>query len=77
MIFHTLHCIKETSKRKGVITTLIHEAPDLNFIHSAWQKATTFMIRNIPFLYIELYYLYYQIACRKKLFPLSRKFLLH
>ena len=77
MIYHTLHCIKKSSERKGVMTTLIHEIPDLNFTHSTWQKATTFMIRKIPFLYIKSYYLYYQLICRKKLFPSSWKFLLH
>ena len=77
MIYHTLHCIKKSSDRKGVITTLIHEIPDLYFSHSAWQKATTFMIRKMPFLYIESYYRYYQLVCRKNLFQPSWKFLPH
>lgn len=67
LIYHTLHCIKKTSERKSVITSLLIEAPNLKFTHSLWQKATTFMIRKIPFLYIESYYLYYQLVCRKRL----------
>lgn len=77
MIYHILHCIKSASERKSIITSFIIEAPNLKFTHTSWQKATTFMIRNIPFLYMELYYLYYQLVCRKKLFPSSWKFLPH
>ena len=77
MIYHIIHCIKESYKRKEIMTFLIMEAPDLKFTHNVWQRATTFMIRKFPFLYIELYYLYYQLVCRKKLLPRSWKFLLN
>lgn len=75
MIYHTLHCIRKSSERKGVINSLLIDAPNLKFTHSLWQRETTFMIQNIPFLYIEFYYFYYQMICRKKLFPSSWKYI--
>ena len=77
MIYNTLHCIRNPSERKGVITSLIIETPNLKFTHSLWQRATTFMIRKMPFLYIESYYLYYQLICRKKILHTLWKFLPH
>jgi glycosyltransferase involved in cell wall biosynthesis len=65
MIYNTLHCIKSSSERKSVITSLLIETPNLQFTHTIWQKITTFMIRKMPLFYIELYYYYYLIMYRK------------
>lgn len=58
MIYHTLSYIKTKSGRNDVIDFLITKAPDLNFTHNFRQKATTYMIKKSPHLFINLYYLY-------------------
>ena len=50
--------------RKEVIDILKYEAPQLNFTHGFRQKLTSFMLRNVPYLFIELYYLYGKIVYR-------------
>lgn len=62
--YHTIHSIKKSSERKQAIQILNSEAPHLNFKHGIRQKLTTFMIRKMPYFYIELYYYYAQIAYR-------------
>lgn len=58
MIYHTLSCIKTKSERNEIIDFLTTKAPNLNFTHNIRQKATTFMIKKTPHLFINLYYLY-------------------
>lgn len=65
MIYHTIYSLKKRSERRQVIDILKKEAPQLHFTHGASQKLTTFMIRHLPYLYVELYYLYGQFMFRK------------
>ena len=61
MIYRTLHCMKTISERNHVIDTLNSIVPALKFAHNTKQRFTTFMIRKMPHLYINLYYLYAQL----------------
>lgn len=65
MVYHTIYSIKERDGRKKVMDILRHEAPHLNFTHGIRQRLTSFMLRNMPYTFIELYYLYGQIVFRK------------
>lgn len=68
-VYHTIYSIRNRKDRKKVMDILRLEAPSLKFTHGIKQKYTTFMLRNMPYLYIELYYIYGQIVFRKVLFP--------
>lgn len=61
MIYRTLHCMKSISERNSVMDTLNSIIPALKFTHNTKQRFTTFMIRNMPHLYINLYYLFAQL----------------
>ena len=61
MIFRTSYGIKKISDRNKIMDTLNSIVPDLNFTHNPKQRFTTFMIRKLPHLYINLYYIYAQI----------------
>ena len=65
MIYHTIYRIKKRKDRHKVIDILKLEAPQLNFAHGFRQKWTSFMIKHLPYLYVELYYLYGKIVFRK------------
>ena len=67
IMYHSLFSINSSSDRRQVMTILNHEIPHLSFTHGIKQKLTTFMIRNFPNIYIELYYLYVQGVHRKVL----------
>lgn len=67
IMYHTLYSINKSSNRRQVMTILNDEIPHLSFTHGIKQKLTTFMIRNFPCIYIELYYLYVQVVHRKVL----------
>ncbi len=65
MVYHTIYSIKKRNDRKKVMDILKIEAKDLKFTHGFRQKCTTFMLKNMPHLYIELYYIYGQIVFRR------------
>ena len=66
MIYHTLHSIEEKNDRYVLMNYINFQAPDLNFTHSIQQRLITFMIKNIPHLFINLYYQYTQIAYKNR-----------
>lgn len=61
MIYHTLHSIKLKKDRYALINYLNFQAPDINFTHGIRQRLTTIMIKKMPHLFINVYYLYAQI----------------
>ena len=65
MIYHTIYSIKKRKERKQVMNILKYEVPQLNFTHGIRQKVISFMVRYVPYLYVELYYLYGKIAFLK------------
>ena len=65
MIYNTICKIRKRKDRKSVVNILKFEAPQLNFTHGVRQKVTSFMLKRMPYLYLELYYIYGQIAFRK------------
>lgn len=58
MIYHTLHCIKHRKDRYALINYINFQAPDLYFTHGIRQRLTTIMIKWMPHLFIDIYYLY-------------------
>ena len=62
MIYHTLHSTKQKENRNEIMDYLNTYAPDLNFVHDFRQRLTTMMIKRMPHLFINLYYLYAKIA---------------
>lgn len=66
MVYHTIHSVKKPSERKQILDILRTEAPDLNFKHGIRQKLTTFMLRRMPIIFIEIYWFYAQIKYRKR-----------
>lgn len=66
MVYHTIHSIKNSSERKEVATILRSEIPNIRFSHGFRQKLTSFMIRRMPYLYLEMYYYYGRIAYRSR-----------
>lgn len=69
MVYHTIYSIKNRNDRKKVMDILRYEAPNLKFSHGIKQKLTTLMLRYMPYVYIELYYIYGQIVFRKAMHP--------
>lgn len=65
MVYHTIYKLNEREDRHQVMDILKFEVPHLRFTHSARQKLVTFMIRFMPYLYIDAYYLYSQIVFKK------------
>ena len=65
MVYHTINKINDRDDRKKVIDILKSEAPQLYFSHGIRQKVTSFMLRYLPCLYIELYYIYSLIVFKK------------
>lgn len=66
MIYDTLHGIKEKKDRFALMDYINFQAPNLNFTHSIQQRLFTFMIKNMPHLFIYLYYQYAQIVYKKR-----------
>lgn len=62
MIYHTLHTIKDKNDRYALIDYINFQAPDLNFTHNIQQRVITFMVKIMPHIFINLYYIYAQIA---------------
>ena len=65
MVYHTIYMLKKRGDRHKVFDILKFEAPQLDFTHGTKQKVTSFMIRHLPYLYIDLFYLYGQLVYRK------------
>ena len=65
LIYHNLYFFKETSERNFIIDYLNHHFPTLNFTHGIRQRLITFMVKRMPHLFINLYYLYAQRAYKK------------
>lgn len=62
MIYHTLYSIKDKNDRYALIDYINFQAPDLNFTHNIQQRVITFMVKIMPHIFINLYYIYAQIA---------------
>lgn len=58
MIYHTLHSIKKMSDRNFIMSFLNENVPYLNFTHGVRQRIETFIIKKLPQIYINTYYLY-------------------
>ena len=65
MVYNTIY-LREREDRNRVVDILKIEAPQLNFTHGTRQKLTSFMLRHMPYLYFEMYYIFGQIVYRKK-----------
>ena len=65
MVYHTIYKLNNREDRHKVMDILKFEAPQLNFTHGIRQKWTSFMIKYMSYLYIDLYYLYGQMVFKK------------
>lgn len=65
MVYNTIFQLNEREDRHKVMDILKFEAPHLRFTHSTRQKLVTFMLRYIPYIYIDMYYSYSQIVYKK------------
>ena len=65
MIYNTLHCVRQRKDRYALINYINFQAPDLNFTHSIRQRLTTIMIKRMPHLFIDIYYLYARLFYNK------------
>lgn len=65
MVYHTIYKLNKREDRHKVMDILKSEAPQLYFTHGIRQKMTSFMLRYMPYLYIDFYFLYGQIVFRK------------
>ncbi len=61
MLYNTLHSIKRKKDRYALINYIYFQAPELNFTHNIQQRLITMMIKKMPHLFINAYYLYAQI----------------
>ena len=66
MIYNTLYGIKEKNDRYALIDYINFQAPDLNFTHSIQQRLITMMIKKMPHLFINLYYIYARTKYKKQ-----------
>lgn len=64
LVYRTIYAMRNRSERNDVMDYLKVQAPHLNFTHSMRQKCTTFMIKHMPHLFINAYYIYGQIFYR-------------
>ncbi len=58
IIYNTLHSIKDSKQRKQIIDLFNIKIPMLSFHHTLRQRLTTFMVKNMPHTFIEIYYFY-------------------
>lgn len=65
MVYHTIYKLNNREDRHKVMDILKFEAPHLRFTHNTRQKLVTFMLRYMPYLFIDIYYYYGQIVFRK------------
>ena len=65
MLYHTIHCVKRKTDRNGIIDSVNHYIPDLNFKHGIQQRLITMMTKKMPHFFINFYYQYAQIAYQK------------
>lgn len=66
IIYNTLHSIKEKNDRYALMDYINFQAPNLNFTHNIQQRFFTMMIKNMPHLFIYLYYQYAQVVYKWK-----------
>jgi len=66
IIYNTLHSIKEKNDRYASMDYINFQVPDLNFTHNIQQRFFTLMIKNMPHLFIYLFYQYAQIIYKWK-----------
>jgi hypothetical protein len=66
MIYHTIHGIKHIKDRHALINYINFQAPDIYFTHSFKQRLTTVMIKKMPHLFINAYYIYNKIKNKYK-----------
>ena len=66
IVYHTIYKIHDREDRRKVMDIMKYEAPHLRFTHGFVQRATSFMLRHFPYLYLEIYYIYGQIVYKKK-----------
>lgn len=66
MIYHTIHGIKQIKDRHALINYINFQAPDIYFTHSFKQRLTTMMIKKMPHLFINAYYMYNKIKNKYK-----------
>lgn len=65
LIYKTIHSINKVSERNETIDLLIDTIPHLHFNHTIKQRITTIMVNYCPHFFINIFYLYAQIAYRK------------
>ena len=65
MIYHTIHGIKHIKDRHALMNYINFQAPDIYFTHSFKQRLTTMMIKKMPHLFINAYYIYNIIKKKK------------
>ena len=62
LVYKTIYSIKKRSERNATMDFLLSTIPDLYFKHGTKQIITSLLVRNCPYLYINIYYLYARIA---------------
>ena len=65
MMYKASFSMTKLSERKQIVTLLNQEAPGIHFSHGIRQRILTFMIKKMPYTYVELYYIYSQIKYKK------------
>ena len=65
MMYKASFSITNLSERRQIISLLNQEAPGIHFSHGIRQRFLTFMIKKIPYTYVELYYIFSQIKYKK------------
>ena len=64
MLYHTIHGIKRKKDRYVLTNYINFQAPELYFTHSFKQRLTSMMIKKMPHLFINAYYLYNKIKLK-------------
>lgn len=64
IVYKTIHSINKMSERNKTIDLLKDTIPHLYFNHTIKQRITTLMVKYCPHLFINIFYLYAQIAYR-------------
>ena len=65
LVYKTVHSIKKLSERNATMDFLLSTIPDLYFKHGTKQKITSLLVRNCPYIFINIYYLFARIAYHK------------
>ena len=64
MLYHTIHGIIRKKDRYVLTNYINFQAPELYFTHSFKQRLTSMMIKKMPHLFINAYYLYNKIKLK-------------